>query len=166
MTDEGAEVLVKNVDALRAIMEALGVDTAEAALDRINWLTEEAARTTERRHLPDERPAITRKLSYYDDHGEEHGIYVTVGTFEDGRTGEVFITADRHGSTIGGLLKALSIALSIGLQYGVPLEAYCDKLRGMRFEPMGRGAPPLGEVASPVDAVARWLLQRFIGVEE
>src|SRR5687767_15488108 len=85
-----------------------------------------------RRRLPDERASITHKFNV----GGHEG-YLTIGLYEDGTPGEVFITMAKEGSTVGGLMDSLGTAISMGLQYGVPLEAYVKKFSHMRFEPMG-----------------------------
>jgi hypothetical protein len=159
---------------------------------------------TERRHLPDERPSVTRKIKILHVREDRHllidllqertlralrapdkaeadailvepdvvprktevvKIYVQVGLFPDtGEVGEVFIKADRMGSSISGLLDALSMSVSVGLQSGVPLRWFVDKMRNMQFEPAGVVAddPDLGRVTSVVDAIAKWLEKRFL----
>jgi hypothetical protein len=96
-------------------------------------------------------------------------IYVQAGLYPDtGEVGEVFIKADRVGSTISGLLDALSMSMSVGLQSGVPLRWFVGKMRNMQFEPDGVVAddPGLGRVTSIVDAVAKWLEKRFLGGQD
>jgi hypothetical protein len=96
-------------------------------------------------------------------------IYVQVGLYPDtGEVGEVFLKADRMGSSISGLLDALSMAVSVGLQSGVPLRWFVEKLRNMQFEPSGTvmDDPDLKKVTSVVDAVARWLGKRFLDKDE
>jgi ribonucleoside-diphosphate reductase alpha chain len=116
---------------------------------------------SERRRLPDTRDSITRKIAIRHAAGETK-IYITVGLYEDGKPGEVFLKADRMGTSISGLLDALAIALSIGLQSGVPLSHFTRKLANMRFEPEGQtGDPDLRYATSLVDVVARWLEKRF-----
>jgi ribonucleoside-diphosphate reductase alpha chain len=89
-------------------------------------------------------------------------IYITTGTFEDGRLGEVFIKADRSGSTISGLLDALSITASVALQHGAPVETLVEKWSRMQFEPAGTtDVPEMRQASSIVDVVARWLAARY-----
>lgn len=124
-----------------------------------------------RRRLPDTRKSVTRKLTirYSNSDGDDGApvmddldIYVIVGLYPEGNPGEVFLKAGRMGSTVSGLLDALAISLSIGLQSGVPLHRYTSKLKSMRFEPSGTtGDPDMRRVASIVDAVSRWLDSRF-----
>ena len=125
-----------------------------------------------RKKMPDTREGLTKKilLQYpaYTDGSEqpkvaELRIYVTTSTYPDtGKLGEVFLKADRQGTTISGLLDALSISLSIGLQHGVPLDQYTSKFRNMRFEPKG-ATPTLAckRASSIVDALAFWLNSKY-----
>jgi ribonucleoside-diphosphate reductase alpha chain len=133
---------------------------------------------TERKRLPDTRQSVTRKLVIrhaVDPDAAGTGpaatsdldIYVTVGLYEDGAPGEVFIKAGKMGGTVSGLLDALSVSISLGLQSGVPLQSYTAKLRGMRFEPSGATPDPDIRIAgSIVDLIARWLDARFPGAGE
>src|SRR5712691_5841400 len=88
-----------------------------------------------RRKLPDERKAVTHKF----DIGGHEG-YLTVGLYEDGMPGELFITMAKEGSTIGGLMDSLGTAVSVALQYGVPIESLVNKFTHQRFEPAGMTA--------------------------
>ncbi|OGO50894.1 MAG: ribonucleoside-diphosphate reductase, adenosylcobalamin-dependent [Chloroflexi bacterium RBG_16_68_14] len=111
-----------------------------------------------RRRLPDERPSVTHKFRVADQEG-----YVTVGLFEDGRPGEVFITISKEGSTIRGLMDSVAVLTSLALQYGVPLEDLVRKFRGVHFEPAGfTDNPELPQASSLVDYIFRWLEQRFV----
>jgi len=113
-----------------------------------------------RRHLPDERQSITHKFRV----GEQEG-YVTVGLFEDGTPGEVFIKIAKEGSTVSGLTDAVALLTSISLQYGVGLEKLATKLEQTRFEPYGiTSNPDIPFATSILDYVFRWLRLRF-GVE-
>ena len=91
-----------------------------------------AATGPRRRKLPDERRALTHKFSV-----AGHEGYVTVGLYEDGTPGEIFLTMAKEGSTISGLMDAFATAISLTLQYGVPIEALVEKFSHMRFEPAG-----------------------------
>jgi hypothetical protein len=117
-----------------------------------------------RERLPDTRESVTRKFKIARP-GHRNGdlrMYVTVGLYPDGRPGEVFIRSDLTGSFASGALDAVAMVLSVAWQYGVPFEPTVVKLRGMRFEPQGAtGDPRYGIVRSPLDYVARWLLDRF-----
>ena len=110
-----------------------------------------------RHPLPTERPAVTHKFSV-----SGHDGYVTVGMYEDGAPGEVFINIAKEGSTISGLLDAWAIGVSVALQHGVPLEALMEKHTYSRFEPSGlTGNVNIPMAHSIVDYIARWLLLRF-----
>ena len=121
-----------------------------------------------RNRLPDTRQSITRKFKIARP-GHTSGdlsMYVTVGLYPDGRPGEIFIRSDRTGSFASGALDAVAMVLSVAWQYGVPFEPTVAKLRGMRFEPQGAsGDSKYGIVKSPLDYVARWLLDRFVKEE-
>jgi ribonucleoside-diphosphate reductase alpha chain len=112
-----------------------------------------------RRHkLPDERRAITHKFSV-----AGHEGYITVGLYEDGMPGEIFLTMAKEGSTISGLMDAFATAISLTLQYGVPLEALVEKFSHMRFEPAGYTKNPEIPIAkSLVDYIFRWLASKFL----
>jgi len=110
-----------------------------------------------RRHLPDERQSITHKFRV----GEQEG-YITVGLFEDGSPGEVFIKIAKEGSTVSGLTDAVALLTSISLQYGVGLEKIASKLEQTRFEPYGvTGNPDVPFATSVLDYIFRWLRLRF-----
>ena len=106
-----------------------------------------------RERLPDTRHSMTHKFNV-----AGHEGYITVGLYPDGRPGELFITMAKEGSTVGGLMDAFGTAVSISLQYGVPLEALVNKFSHMRFEPMGHTTNPEIRIAkSVVDYIFRWL---------
>ncbi len=112
----------------------------------------------QRHKLPDERKSITHKFSV----GGHEG-YITVGMYEDGRPGEVFIKMSKEGSTLSGVMDGLALTLSIGLQYGVPAKVVVDKLINMRFEPSGiTENPEIRFASSLLDCVGRWLGGKFI----
>ena len=117
-------------------------------------------RSVERERLPDDRASVTRKfvLKGAGENGEELRIYATLGKYADGRPGEVFLRCDKQGSLLSGAFDAVSLSISIGLQYGVPLSVYTDKLVGSRFEPAGfTGDKKYPMCTSILDLVARWL---------
>lgn len=110
------------------------------------------------RHLPAERCGITHKFSV----GGEKG-YVTVGLFEDGLPGELFIVMSKEGSTVSGLMDSFATAVSLALQYGVPLKILCDQFSHTRFEPSGWSVnPEIGYAKSLMDYLFRWLELRFL----
>jgi len=111
-----------------------------------------------RERLPDTRQSITHKFSV-----ANHEGYITVGLFEDGRPGELFITMAKEGSTVGGLMNAFGTAISMSLQYGVPLEDYVGKFTHMRFEPQGfTKNPDIRMAKSLIDYIFRWLGITFL----
>jgi ribonucleoside-diphosphate reductase alpha chain len=112
-----------------------------------------------RKRMPRERESITHKFSI----GGHEG-YITAGKYEDGSVGEIFLTdIGKEGSTMRGLLNAFATAISLGLQYGVPLETFVRKFSYMRFEPEGiTGNPEIPFAKSMPDYLMRWLGSRFI----
>lgn len=122
-------------------------------------VTSSAAPTIEphRRRLPDERPAVTHKFRVGDQEG-----YVTVGLFDDGTAGEVFIKMAKEGSTVAGLTDAVALLTSIALQYGVTVDRLAEKLEHTRFEPYGTtGNADLPFATSVLDYIFRWLRLHF-----
>jgi ribonucleoside-diphosphate reductase alpha chain len=112
----------------------------------------------QREKMPVERASVTHKFSV----GGHEG-YVTVGMYADGRPGEIFIKMSKEGSTLSGVMDGLALTVSLGLQYGVPLKVFVDKLVNTRFEPSGITANPnIRFVSSVLDYLARWLGGRFI----
>jgi ribonucleoside-diphosphate reductase alpha chain len=111
-----------------------------------------------RERLPDTRQSVTHKFSI-----AGHEGYLCVGLYPDGRPGEIFITMAKEGSTIGGIMDSFGTALSIALQYGVPLEVLVNKFSHTRFEPMGHTTNKDIRIAkSVVDYIARWLGLTFM----
>ncbi len=111
-----------------------------------------------RERLQDTRNSVTHKFNI-----AGHEGYLSVGLYPDGRPGEVFITMAKEGSTIGGLMDTFGTAISISLQYGVPLEVLVNKFSHTRFEPMGHTTNPQIRIAkSVVDYIFRWLGQTFL----
>ena len=114
-----------------------------------------------RRKLPDERSAITHKFDI-----AGHEGYITVGLFNDGAPGEIFLVMAKEGSTISGFADAFAQAVSYALQYGVPLQVLVDKFSHVRFEPSGLTKNPDVRVAkSIVDYVFRWMATKFLSAE-
>ena len=109
--------------------------------------------------MPRERESITHKFSI-----AGHEGYITAGKYEDGSVGEIFLTdIGKEGSTMRGLMNAFATAISIGLQYGVPLEVFVRKFSYMRFEPEGITTnPEIPFAKSMPDYIMRWLASRFI----
>ncbi|HEY3302224.1 MAG TPA: vitamin B12-dependent ribonucleotide reductase [Candidatus Binatia bacterium] len=111
-----------------------------------------------RRKLPDERRSYTHKFDI-----AGHEGYITVGMYEDGQPGEIFITMSKEGSTISGLMDSFATAISMALQYGVPLRVLVDKFSHMRFEPSGFTKNPNIPIAKSImDYIFRWLATKFL----
>jgi ribonucleoside-diphosphate reductase alpha chain len=119
------------------------------------------SRSPVRRRLPDERRAITHKFDI-----QGHEGYITVGLFEDGQPGEIFLVMAKEGSTISGFADAFAQAISYALQYGVPLQALVDKFSHVRFEPSGMTRnPEIRFAKSIVDYIFRWMASKFLSPE-
>jgi ribonucleoside-diphosphate reductase alpha chain len=115
-----------------------------------------------RRKLPDERRSITHKFNV-----AGHEGYVTVGLFDDGKPGEIFLRMSKEGSTISGLMDSFATAISLTLQYGVPLEALVNKFTHMRFEPAGfTKNPEIPMAKSLVDYIFKWMGSKFLSPDE
>ncbi|MBA2545370.1 MAG: vitamin B12-dependent ribonucleotide reductase [Solirubrobacterales bacterium] len=134
--------------------QALKTDAGEAKDAEVEVVVAPPAR----KKMPRERESITHKFSI----GMQEG-YITAGKYEDGTVGEIFLTdIGKEGSTIKGLMNAFATAISIGLQYGVPLEDFVDKFSYMRFEPEGiTRNPEIPFAKSLPDYIMRWLASRF-----
>jgi ribonucleoside-diphosphate reductase alpha chain len=116
------------------------------------------APTAVRRKLPDERESITHKFSI----GGHEG-YITVGKYEDGTAGEIFITMAKEGSTISGLMDSFATMTSLALQHGVPLQLLVDKFTHTRFEPSGfTKNPEIPMAKSIMDYIFKWLATKFL----
>jgi ribonucleoside-diphosphate reductase alpha chain len=121
----------------------------------------QAAPAPKRRRLPDERHSITHKFSV----GGQSG-YITVGLYEDGTPGEIFMFMQKTGSTLRGIMDVLGVSLSWNLQYGVPLEELIRKLTYVRFEPAGMtGNKEIPIAKSIFDYIGRWLAIKFLKPE-
>jgi ribonucleoside-diphosphate reductase alpha chain len=118
----------------------------------------EAAPDPVRRRLPDERKAVVHHFSV----GGHEG-YLIVGLYQNGQPGEIFIRMAKAGSTIAGLMDSFGIAVSMALQYRVPLRVLCAKFSHTRFEPSGwTTVKEIGYAKSIMDYIARWLALRFL----
>ena len=103
--------------------------------------------------LPTTRHSVTHKFAI-----AGHEGYLTIGLFDDGSPGEIFIKMSKEGSTLSGLIQGFCRAFSLALQYGLTVEDACDRFRGMRFDPMGPTSnPDIPETSSILDYVARYL---------
>jgi ribonucleoside-diphosphate reductase alpha chain len=114
-----------------------------------------------RHKLPDERKALTHKFDI-----AGHEGYITVGLYENGQPGEIFLVMAKEGSTISGFADAFAQAISYALQYGVPLQALVDKFSHVRFEPSGMTRnPEIRFAKSIVDYIFRWMASKFLSPE-
>ena len=144
--------------------QAAAAEPSAALAARAQELAAEVARLREqvgkplRQRLPDTRQAVTHKFDI-----AGHEGYLTVGLFQNGQPGELFITMAKEGSTIGGLMDGVGTLTSLALQYGVPLEALVRKFAHVRFEPSGfTKNPDIRNAASITDYVFRWLGVQFV----
>jgi ribonucleoside-diphosphate reductase alpha chain len=139
--------------------QALKTDAGSKKAEPVAAEAVEAAVKPERRRMPKERESITHKFSI-----AGHEGYITAGKYEDGSVGEIFLTdIGKEGSTLRGMMNAFATSISIGLQYGVPLETFVRKFSYMRFDPEGiTGNPEIPFAKSMPDYIMRWLASRFI----
>ena len=143
----------KKDSAQTAQIAARAAETASPAAEQ-----QELFVRSRRRKMPSERSSITHKFSI----GGHEG-YITVGMYETGEPGEIFIKMAKEGSTLSGFMDGFALSVSIGLQYGVPMKALVDKFINTRFEPAGyTGHPAIPYAKSVLDYIARWLGGRFI----
>lgn len=113
--------------------------------------------TTQRTSLPGTRRSLTHKFSI-----NGHEGYLTIGLFDDGRPGEIFIKMSKEGSTLSGLVQGFCRAFSLALQFGLTMDEAVARFKGMRFEPMGLTSnPEIPEALSIIDYVARYLEIHF-----
>ena len=142
-------------EAVTAVPVALPTEVREVVVERI---VERIIERPMRRRLNDTRESITHKFNV-----AGHEGYLIVGLYDDGRPGELFITMAKEGSTIGGLMDSLGTAVSVALQYGVPVESLVTKFAHQRFEPMGMTTnADIPFAKSLVDYIFRWLGMQFI----
>lgn len=141
--------------------QPLNTSSEDGSEDGSNVVTETVEKIVyrpRRERLPDTRQSVTHKFTI-----AGHEGYLCVGLYPDGRPGEIFITMAKEGSTIGGIMDSFGTALSIALQYGVPLEVLVNKFSHTRFEPMGHTSNKDIRIAkSVVDYIARWLGLTFM----
>ncbi len=115
----------------------------------------------ERRRLPEDRVEVGRKFRVGDYEG-----YIHVGLYDDGKPGDIFVDIAKEGTTLAGLMNSFMISVSLGLQYGVPLEVYVSKFAHMRFEPSGQTNDQDIRVAkSLVDYIFRWMGKKFLDAD-
>jgi ribonucleoside-diphosphate reductase alpha chain len=146
-TNEGGDKTNNAADSAR-------IQELETTIDKLRQQSSQPLR----RRLPDTREAVTHKFDI-----AGHEGYLTVGLFEDGSPGELFITMAKEGSTIGGLMDSVGTLTSMAFQYGVPVEALVKKFAHQRFEPSGfTKNPEIRNASSIIDYVFRWMAFQFI----
>jgi ribonucleoside-diphosphate reductase alpha chain len=129
--------------------------------EKVQQIVEKIVQKPLRRKLPAERNSLTHKFSI-----SGHEGYITVGLYEDGNPGEIFIKMSKEGSTLSGIMDALALSISMNLQYGVPLEVLVGKFCHARFEPAGMtGNRDIPMVKSIIDYIGRWLALKFLPKE-
>ena len=129
--------------------------TADKIVERV---VEKVVERPMRRKLPDERQALTHKFSI-----AGHEGYITIGLYPDGNPGEIFLTMSKEGSTISGLMDSFATAISLALQYGVPLQTLVDKFAYTRYEPAGYTNNPEIRIAKSIsDYIFRYLGSKFL----
>ena len=151
----------KTTQALRTDAHEATPAPSKADIDKA--VAEALAKAPPKRHrMPRERQSITHKFSI----GGHEG-YITAGMYEDGAVGEIFLTdIGKEGSTLRGMMNSFATAISIALQYGVPLETLVRKFSYMRFEPEGMTSnPEIPFAKSMPDYIMRWLASRFLDVD-
>lgn len=120
------------------------------------------AHAPRRRRLTEERKAITHKFRVGDQEG-----YITVGLYDDGQPGEIFLKMSKEGTMLSGLMDCFATSISLGLQYGVPLKILARKFMNVQFAPNGETENPnIPTVHSIIDYVFRWLALKFLTPEE
>jgi ribonucleoside-diphosphate reductase alpha chain len=145
----------QNADALAAFA---GLTPEELVVKVAAQANPKGAPVAVRRKLPDERQSLTHKFSIAD-----HDGYITVGLYENGMPGEIFVRMAKEGSTISGLMDSFATAISLALQHGVPLKLLVDKFSHTRFEPSGwTGNPDISRASSIMDYIFRWLGRKFL----
>jgi ribonucleoside-diphosphate reductase alpha chain len=133
-------------------------EDTETSVEETHQVVERVIQKPFRRKLPDERHSITHKFSI-----QGHEGYMTVGLYEDGMPGELFIKMSKEGSTLSGIMDAFALSVSLNLQYGVPLEVLVTKFTHSRFEPAGMtGNSEIPMVKSIMDYLGRWLALKFL----
>jgi ribonucleoside-diphosphate reductase alpha chain len=148
--------------------QALRTDAQQGAPADVDAIVEQAVSRAlaeagpRRKRMPRERQSITHKFSI----GGHEG-YITAGMYPDGSVGEIFLTdIGKEGSTLRGMMNSFATAISIALQYGVPLETLVQKFSYMRFEPEGiTGNPEIPFAKSMPDYIMRWLASRFLDTD-
>ena len=156
--EEVAQEVISAAQTMFGIKSASSDNLSPAHTHVVEKIVERIVERPLRRRLPDTRNAMTHKF----DVGGHEG-YITVGLYEDGSPGEIFIRVAKEGSTIGGLMDTIATLVSVSLQYGVPVESLVRKFEHVRFEPAGLTRnPEIPFAKSLVDYIFRWLAMEFV----
>ncbi|BAM02453.1 adenosylcobalamin-dependent ribonucleoside-diphosphate reductase [Phycisphaera mikurensis] len=156
--DDDADVQEALEEVAAGVAAAAGAAVAGADGEAVGGIVERVVERPLRRRLPDTRLSRTHKFNVAGNEG-----YLTVGLHDDGSPGELFITMAKEGSTIGGLMDTLGTAVSVALQYGVPIESLVTKFSHQRFEPAGMTHnPDIPFAKSLVDYIFRWMGIEFV----
>lgn len=154
------EKIEQGIRELIELQASPGLDGAVVA--RLQELLAALQTVHRRRRLPDERQGFTYRLKI-----ATFKFYLTVGLYEDGTPGELFLKAAKEGSSLSGMMDSFAITFSLALQYGVPLADLVRKFSNTRFEPEGfTEHPTIRYAKSPVDFVVRYLALRFLPAED
>ena len=148
-------------EAIEALVAANAPARASAVAEKIvERVIERVERTRERERLPDRRKGYTQKAVV-----GGHKVYLRTGEYQDGRIGEIFIDMHKEGAAFRSLMNNFAIAISVGLQYGVPLDEYVDAFTFTRFEPAGfvQGNDAIKNATSILDYVFRELAISYLG---
>ena len=142
--------------------QPLSTDDKDHKEGQLSHVDPSQAQQPVRRHLPAERHAITHKFAV-----AGHEGYLTVGMFEDGTPGEIFIVMAKEGSTLSGVMDSFATSCSMALQYGVPLTVLVDKFTHTRFEPSGfTNNPQVPYAKSIMDYIFKYMASRFLSADE
>jgi ribonucleoside-diphosphate reductase alpha chain len=156
--DAARDEVARQVASVASSAAVLSDNLEAAHVKVIERIVERIVERPLRRRLPDTRNAVTHKFNI-----SGHEGYITVGLYEDGQPGEVFITMAKEGSTIGGLMDCIATLVSVSLQYGVPVDSLVRKFEHVRFEPSGMTQnPEIPFAKSLVDYIFRWLAMEFV----
>ncbi len=124
------------------------------------------AEIAERRVMPDVRKSVTHKTIIQDRAMGDVSLFLTVGMYDDGMPGEVWINIGKQGTTLRGLTDTVAISLSLALQHGVPLQTIVEQFKSHRYEPMGQTTnEEIPTCVSIIDYVVKWIEHRFLKEE-
>ncbi len=158
VADEVAAVAGQVASVTTQDTSQTSVEVHQEKIQHVEKIVERVVERPLRQRLPDTRRSVTHKFNV-----AGHEGYLTVGLYEDGSPGELFITMAKEGSTIGGLMDSLGTAVSVALQYGVPVESLVNKFTHQRFEPAGATHnPDVPFAKSLVDYIFRWMGMEFV----